>query len=622
MKRITALILLLITLGFNVLFTVSCKSDTPPDDKEPSVNNGTPDDDGNTDDEKTIKIPEYKDYGRGTVNFTEMSYERPDFDAASAEMSKVTALITANTLPYDEQLAAVIALEDGYNKLLGMAALAGIYAKRNAADAKWAEEELFVNTNYPSYIKTVESLYVAAANSTHSESFCIDYFGEELYEYKDGGIYTENLVLLMEKEAELEAQYNSLSTATVEIVYEGIRDSVDNILAYYSDLYGESSKDYLKVKTSCDMLYEAECTDISKNLLVELLKQRRLIADELGYESYERFAYETIYHDYSPEQIDAFLDDVTEYVLPVYVYLSNYVFSPYIYEYEKADYGFKTDRVELINTLYTSFSESDAELGEIYSYMLQHSLYDIEYAAENRYEGAFSTYIDHYSAPFLFATLTGSALDYLTVAHEFGHFADSYINDNVNASLDMLEVSSQGAELLALCALKGSFDTKSYKYASYLELQNIFEVLIFQSFYASFEASVYELAYDAITLDAIDKTVAETAKKFGLSASVNSADYILIPHILLYPFYVQSYSTSAAVAAEIYCLEAANKGDGFKIYTKLIDRSEEATSFEEQIISAGLTSPFKENALRDIADKIYFSVMGAHYYTSTNNNVA
>ncbi len=620
MKRITALILLLTILSLTLIFTVSCKGDVPPDETPETSNPGGDatinGDEGGEKESAAIRVPEYRDYERGSINFSDMVYERPDFDAISSDFNEVIEKIRDTTSSYEEKLNAVYSLEEGYAKLRGMAAIAGIYAKRDAANEKWAEEDLFINTAYPAFIKTVEELYVAAASSPYADKFALDYFGEELYDYKDGGIYTDEIVLLMEKEAELEGEYTALSTATVKISYNNITDTFDNILAFYADKYGEESREYLQALTSCNTLYEEELTRISCELLVSLLKQRRLISDALGYESYEKFAYDTIYHDYEREELEIFLEDVTEYVIPVYVSLSNYVFSPYIYEYNQSNSSFKTDRVTLINTLYDVFSQKDEKLGEIYSYMLQHSLYDIENAVQNRYDGAFSTYIEQYNAPFLFASLTGSPLDYLTVAHEFGHFADAYINYNITASLDVLEISSQAAELLILSSLKGEFSENDYRYILYLELQNIFEVLIFQSFYASFEAAVYELPYDAITLDSVNKTVADTAKSFGLSSAVNSAEYILIPHIILYPFYVQSYSTSAAVAAEIYCAEIKNPGDGFEIYSKLLDRSEGAFEFEEQIKKAGLTSPFEDGALRNIVDRIYFSVVGAHYYNA------
>ena len=51
----------------------------------------------------------------------------------------------------------------------------------------------------------------------------------------------------------------------------------------------------------------------------------------------------------------------------------------------------------------------------------------------------------------------------------------------------------------------------------------------------------------------------------------------------------------------------------------LIDRNE-GSDFIKELTRVSLPSPFRENALRDLADEIYYSVMGSYYFVDGSNN--
>ncbi|MBQ7333094.1 MAG: hypothetical protein IJW38_01930 [Clostridia bacterium] len=635
MKKIISLALAILFFASNIFFLFSCGGEEVPPPASDSCsehtdvnNDGTCDVCNDTlpkkdENDGEIKVPEYKDYLRGTKNFGELVYSRPDIDAALSLIDSLCAMISENVLPYEEQLAKLDEIEAVYTNVKSMNSIATIYNYKDTSSELWQSEYIYITTNYPKFTQGIEKLFVSAANSPHIESFERDFFGDGLEEYINGGVYSDTVVELMKKEAELEAKYSSLSTANVIISYNGITDTYDNIIAQYKEKYGEQSTEFLKARTLCDSLYEDEVSKLEAELLVELIKARKLISDALGYESYEKFAYENIYHDYAPKDMENFIESVTETVIPVYLNLSKKLFSPYIYDYEKTVSGYKVKKSELINTLYDVYTACDSRLGEIYSYMLQHSLFDIESEGRHRFNASFTTYIESNFSPFLFVTLDNSILDYATLAHEFGHFADAYINNDSSASLDLLELSSQGLELLTLAKFNDKFDGLAYKYLLYMKLDEILSTIIFQSFYASFEINAYKLDYEDITLESLNSIVASVAKDFGFSASCNSVEYVAIPHLFLYPFYVQSYATSAAAALEIYTIESQNAGAGFAIYNYLIERNENTgISFEDTLKSAGLTSPFEKNALKNILNELHYVTLGAYYYKSHDGNAA
>ena len=636
MKRIVSLFLALLIFSSNVFFIVSCgknqetydsadtcfthidkNSDNLCDKCSESLGKETPPKDSN------IKVPEYKDYLRGTKDFDTLFYSRPDINAALILFDSVSKMISENTLSYSEQLSRLNEVDAVYKNVKSMNSLATIYNHKNSTNEYWKTEYHYITTNFPKFSQGIEKIFVSAANSPHIDNFEKDFFGDGLEAYINGGIYTDTLVELMRKEAEIEAEYSSISTANVIITYGGMTDTYDAVLSFYKEKYGENSTEYLKARTLCDAVYKDEVAKIESELLVELIKIRKSISDTLGYKTYEQYAYETIYHDYSPEKAEDFINSVIKNVLPVYLNLSKELFAPYIYNYEKIAMAYKPEKSELINTLFNVYTSCDAKLGEIYSYMLQHKLYDIEAKNNYRFDGSFTTYIDTNASPFLFMTLGNSILDFSTLAHEFGHFADEYLNNDGDASLDLLEVSSQALELLTLTKLDTEFDEETYRYFLYLKLDEILSTIIFQSFYASFEINAYKLDYEDITVENLNGIVAKLAKDFGFSSNCNSVEYVSVPHIFLYPFYVQSYATSAAAALEIYTLELKNEGDGFAAYNKLLARNgETALSFEVALLNAGLSSPFDSSELRRTLNELHYATLGAYFYKSHNNNAA
>lgn len=593
-----------------------------------SLNNSTPEDDGNGDnptdsndgeDDATITVPIYKDYERGTVDFAKIEYKRPSISEVILDFDDVSESISKNEISYDKQLEMIFALEADYLNVLTMAAYANILSSLNTSDQKWNDEYEYITTEYPSFTKAIENLYVTAANSPYAERFEDDYFGDDLIEeYKDGGEYTDKIVELMSMEARLESEYYAISPATVVITYGGITDTQEKILEYYKSKYGEASVKYISAENECRALYEKAADKKYRELLVDLFKIRRIISDEFGYESYADFAYKSIYHDYSQDKFESFISGISSYVVPVYSRLTDYVFS----QYQKTYVPDRLSNVQLINGAYEMLGKSsNSLLYEMYSYMLQHSLYSIEKENDTRFSGAFTSYLGTYKAPFIFMSTGGDVTDYLTLFHEFGHFADYYINEDSTTSLDLSEVSSQALELLSLTMLDGAVSNDMLEFLTYYEMESALSVLIFQGFYAEFEHIAYTIPYSSINEENLNLAVSRAAYKLGLnSLALSDIYYVMIPHIFLYPYYVQSYCTSIAVALEIYFMEDNKSGSGFDAYMNLIDREDDSLSFEEYIKNAGLTSPFEKDYLKKIANKVYYKILGSHYFNELDNS--
>ncbi len=605
----------------------SCSDEPPTGNKPPKVD-PTPSPEG-----EQLIIPDLFEHGRRTVNFDNIIYARPDVDTMISDIRAVTDTISSGEGDFDALTAKITRIDSEYENFSTMYSYSHLMMTRDTSSEYWCAENAHLAERSPALIKAVEDMLVAAATSSDAERYESDVFGEGLREkYSDGGIYTDKAVSLMEKEAELESFYSSLSTANVTITYKTITDTYDNIISFFAEHYGTESESYRTAVAECGALFNQEYRRICRETMLSLVKVRRKLANELKLSSYLDYAYENIYHDYVQKQLIEYAADVSRYVVPVFFELEYSVFARYFYTcHFKNEVPVAPGKNELMNDFYSALGEMDGTLCNIYSYMLTNGLYDVAPSALNRFDGAYTTYLDAYDAPYVFISTEGSCSDYTTLAHEFGHFVDSYINYDSSTSLDLSEVSSQGLELLTLLALEDDISDEAYKYLTYLEIRDALCAIIYQTFYALFEHYAYSIPYNELSEEALVGAVSQAAEDMGLTKerslylfgteSPDSLDYVLMTHTIIYPAYVQSYATSAAVALEIYCMELSDEG-GLEAYLSLIDRGEDGLTFTEQLAKAGLGSPFEDEYLVELMNDIHYSVRGEYYFKENDKSDA
>lgn len=626
MRKLIALLLFL-TILFGYTSCSHKNNANDPSEQNPGINNGEQNATANP--SMTIVVPEYKDYGRGTVDFDKLVYSRPNMQLVIDGFTAAAEAIEKNETSFEEQVGVIRTLEEPLSTVRTMYSLAQIYNNKDYSVEYWQTEYEYISTNYPRLSKTVEDLLVACARSEHRAEFEEKYFGYSLEEYVDGGIYTDEVVALMEEEARLESEYASISTANVEITYNGVdsnirwNGTVDEVIAMAREYYKNDDATYERCLSFIYDLYDQAREKVEQPLFVEIIKVRRLIADELGYDSYSVLAYDSMGYDYTSSEMMSLLRDIGTYTAPVASALEYSVFQSYF----QTNVQPRVSKEAIINTLYEVYGKLGGDYKDAYSYMLQHGLYDVSTSASNRYDGAFTAYIDNNASPYLFMTSTGFIRDYNTLSHEFGHFLDSYVNYGVDASLAISEISSQALELLTLTKLRNNIPARNYSYLEYYTMFTfINSVLLTQSFYAMFEHLAYQLEYDEITVTRLAKISEEAfSTVFGEEMSiVGDLSYVTFTHTFLYPFYVESYVTAGIVSLDIFFTESyrtGTAGEGFALYESLINRDSIDRGFTEQLEVAGLDSPFVSGKVKEISDNIYFQIVGKHYYKTSNNEI-
>ena len=226
-----------------------------------------------------------------------------------------------------------------------------------------------------------------------------------------------------------------------------------------------------------------------------------------------------------------------------------------------------------------------------------------------KYDGAFVTNI--YSAKLPVAYFGKGYDNPFTIVHEFGHFMNEIYSADVSEedpeftqSYDLLEMHSQGNELLYLCYLEENAELSkvAYKLIQTHSLVNMLYAVMAGMTIDAFEQAVYLDTYDGayadeimadgtITYDEYNDLYTSICIDFGVEKAIDG--YWEYGMTITSPCYYVSYSVSALAVLQVY--EIAQT-DGFNAardaYLKLftyVDENPEMT-MDEVLEYAGMLS--------------------------------
>ncbi|MBE6948726.1 MAG: hypothetical protein E7456_02650 [Ruminococcaceae bacterium] len=533
------------------------------------------------------------DLGREDISFSEMEYVRPDENAIIAKLDGIIDSIESNTGTISEQLDSLQNFNSDYYDIYTMYVLALIKHSQDMTDEYFTEEVDFFGEFLPLYSQKTEELFVACAQSQYVDSFEEQYFGiGALEDYKDGTTMTDKSVELSQLTSEIVNEY-LIEFADPTVEFHGEEVSLYELLANtdisYEDYYYALESYYSKYNEKFGEMY------------VTLVRSNMRIAQEMGYDSYEEYMYETYYRDYTPEEADEFLNDIKEYIVPLFKQLNADGW------YESSYASFTVTEEDVMNAVRTAAVEMGDPISSVFDYMERNGLYDIS-MSDVKEQNSYTTYIYNYDAPFIFINPSGTDSDIMTLAHEFGHFTESYINYGYESGLDCDESASQAMEYLMLSYLDSTLTKAQMNQLYEKKLLDSVEVLITQSYYSEFESRVYSLNYADVNLENINAIAGELAQEYGLTIiepweNYYSQSWFEVPHLFQSPFYVISYCTSCDAALQIFDTAEEDPEKGVEVYLDLIDWDWNMT-FVENLQRAGLDSPFEDGSIQDRANII------------------
>ena len=496
------------------------------------------------------------------LTFSQMEYVRPDMEKLQQVLEEACTLAEGTDL--DAVMDALWAFYDEYDWFYTHYSLADIRYCQDVTDTYWEEEYYFCSDNSAVADAALEELYYALAKSPCREELeGEDYFGEGFFDSYDGeNNWDEDFTALLRRESELMAGYYDLSAEAT-----GAPEGSDEWYDRYADPLAQ--------------------------VLVDLIAVRREIAAHWGYDSYAEFAWDFYYYrDYTPADMEAYLEAVQRELVPIYVELASS---------DAWDYGYmRTGERQIYGYVRTAAEAMGGPVWEAFQVMEDRELYDISYSP-NKYGISFETYLDSYEVPFLFLCPSLENRDKLTFAHEFGHFCNDYHSYGSSAGVDVLEVFSQGMEYLSLCYGEGTQRLARTKLADSIS------TYVEQSAFATFEHRLYELKDP--TVEDLYALYEEVARDFGFgSVGYDPREFVTIPHFYTNPMYIDSYVVSNDAAMQIYQLELDTPGTGLKCFEEHMDTEE--VWFLRFLEEAQLESPFAPGRLETVRDLFRAQLLG------------
>ena len=459
----------------------------------------------------------------------------------------------------------------------------------------------------------------------------------EYYLNVDNATY-ENFNTVANARTEMVSKFYSFSGTIAESMYreyyyEGMTD--EEIDEYVGESETVSNPEYVALVQRNDeiendylALYDAGGSGQVPGMYAEFVANNKRIAELLGYENYLEYAYSSIYdREYSYTDTKEIYEYVKEYIVPVLNKISlsagggndtygNKSSFFEVYEQNKAlnDY---IDLLTIQGNKTMSFSEEfNALMGDGRCFIngkggtaYVTSLYGIDFDGSDLPIAYFSK----------------GYTNFFTVAHEFGHFMnESYSEGKYNQSYDLLEMHSQGNEMLFLAYLNNNPGTISSVGLAYLNTEQPYDMLktIVNSMAVdAFEQAVYLDYYEGpnaeeimdydeatglyITADEYDLLYRSVYEDMGVDPANRINTYWRYA-VLRSPCYYVSYAISALSVMQLLPMGIENFDAAADAYLKLfsyVDEYENGRGYMttvEILEYAGLKSFTDEALYQDI----------------------
>ncbi|MEJ2757598.1 MAG: M3 family oligoendopeptidase, partial [Anaerolineales bacterium] len=235
----------------------------------------------------------------------------------------------------------------------------------------------------------------------------------------------------------------------------------------------------------------------------------------------------------------------------------------------EADKTFAYDQA--INIVLDAFSDFSPRIS-----MLAKRVFDEDHidssVRKGKRSGAFCSSGDPALTPFVLVNYNGKANDVSTLAHELGHAIHAMLAEHHNvfsfhSSLPLAETASTFAEMVLVDRLlETETDENVRRDILFSQIDDSYATIMRQIFFALFEREAHEMiAKDASVDELADAYMKNLETQFGDSLSIGEEfrwEWVSIPHIYHWPFYVYAYSFGQLLVLALY-QQYKQEGDSF-----------------------------------------------------------
>ncbi len=216
---------------------------------------------------------------------------------------------------------------------------------------------------------------------------------------------------------------------------------------------------------------------------------------------------------------------------------------------------------QAVGMVLNSFSEFSPRISTLATRVFDEEHIDSAVRKGKR-SGAFCSSGDPAVTPFVLVNYNGKANDVSTLAHELGHAIHAMLAEhhnvfNFHSSLPLAETASTFAEMVLVDRLlETEMDENVRRDILFSQIDDAYATIMRQIFFALFERQAHEMVGKDASVDELaDAYMKNLETQFGDSVSIGEEfrwEWVSIPHIYHWPFYVYAYSFGQLLVLALY----------------------------------------------------------------------
>lgn len=353
-----------------------------------------------------------------------------------------------------------------------------------------------------------------------------------------------------------------------------------------------------------------------------LVHVRDRMAKKMGYKNFTELGYYRMGRTgYNREMVETFRKNVVSDLVPVIAGMKEEIREKMGWEkvafYDNDVYGTaSTERTisveEVFQNAQAMYDEMNPEIGEFMRYMQETEAFDV-LARKNKWGGGYCTEFPDFKQIFILANFNGSSGDIDVTTHEFGHaFAMNQVYQGGDwelsiGGMETAECHSMSMEFLAWPWMHRFFGDKADAYR-YKHLASSLSFIPYGCIVDEFQHVVYD--NPDLTPAERKQVYLDLEKKYRPYLATEGIPYLeegtrwqYQMHIFETPFYYIDYCLAQTVALGFLALSERDYSLALEKYIEFCKTGGQKP-FAELVKCAGIAYPFKDGALKEIADAV------------------
>ncbi|MED1865105.1 M3 family oligoendopeptidase [Fictibacillus nanhaiensis] len=552
------------------------------------------------------------------MKFSEFTYERPDVTSLKTEFEEAVQVFkdASSADEQNEAMKKVVALRNSFES---KARLAKIRHTINTEDVFYKEEQAFMDENLPVYQGMVTAFHEALVQSPFKDELERKW-GSQLFRLAELKVktYSEDVLEDLKQENKLSSEYVKVM-ASAKIEFDGRELNLAQLSPYVQSADRETRKAASKAANAFLSSNEEKFDSIYD----ELVQLRTGIAKKLGYSTFTELAYDRMGRtDYNAADVKVFREQVKDIIVPLCTKLKKRQqkrIGLHEFKFYDEHFSFTTgnpkpqgDAEWIVNQSKQVFSGLSQETGAFFNYMAEDELMDLE-SKSGKAPGGYCTYLQDYTAPFIFTNFNGSDNDVRVLLHEIGHAFQMYtsrvfeVPEYQFPTLEACEIHSMSMEFLTYPWMDKLFGKDTEKYL-YSHLTGAVEFIPYGVAVDEFQHFVYDNP-DATPSERrskwreLEKTYLPHRDYDGLEYLENGGFWHRQGHIFRSPFYYIDYTLAQICALQFWKRAGEDSERAWEDYFALCQKGG-SLPFTKLVEEAGLISPFEKGCVASVVGEV------------------